>query len=200
VNPVSNAARGSLPALPSARRWVAALLIAVLLHGVLLWRWNTPDANGTVDPGLTAGAGAARTTLAARVLALQLSNPVPAPNPGSSAATASPPTVSPAAGDDATAADTAQRASAARGRYYAQLRAHLQRYRRVPADGAQLHGRAVVGFTVAADGSVSAVRLLRGAGFPALDAEALALIRRAAPLPKPPQARELRLSVPVVYE
>ena len=47
-------------------------------------------------------------------------------------------------------------------------------------------GKVVVGFAIAADGSLSGVQLLRGSGNAALDQIALDHIRRSAPFPAPP--------------
>ncbi|MFP5304962.1 MAG: TonB family protein, partial [Gammaproteobacteria bacterium] len=63
-----------------------------------------------------------------------------------------------------------------------------------------VRGTALVGFRVDGRGDVSQLRLERSAGHATLDAEALALVDRAAPLPAPPRGEVLRLSVPVVFE
>ena len=82
------------------------------------------------------------------------------------------------------------------GSYFATLRAHLSGFRRELPGGLQF-ASAKVAFTVSADGQVSRLRLVQRSGLEMLDAEALDLIRRAAPLPKPPQGRPASLLVPV---
>lgn len=80
--------------------------------------------------------------------------------------------------------------------YYARLRTHLAAFRReIP--GAVPAGRAEVRFTVLPDGRVADVMLERSSGSQGLDTEALALIERAQPLPRPPRGDALRLRVPV---
>lgn len=84
-------------------------------------------------------------------------------------------------------------------RYFARLRAHLQAFRR-ELPRATGSGQAEVRFTVSAEGRVLAMSLLGSSGSPELDAEALDLIRRAEPLPRPPEGRSLELAVPIVIE
>ena len=83
--------------------------------------------------------------------------------------------------------------------YLARLRAHLYRFRR-ELPGRIGSARASVGFEVHADGSLGQVHLAQGSGLRELDEEAVALIRRAAPLPRPPQGRAMRLVVPITIE
>ncbi|EIT68822.1 MULTISPECIES: TonB family protein [Hydrocarboniphaga] len=87
-------------------------------------------------------------------------------------------------------------AGGGRGGYLADLRRHLDRHRR-SLPGVLASARSEVAFTVAADGGVSALRLQKSSGVAALDQEALALLRRAAPLPKPPDGLTRELIVPV---
>ncbi|MGQ0528433.1 MAG: TonB family protein [Panacagrimonas sp.] len=82
------------------------------------------------------------------------------------------------------------------GGYLAQLRAHLSGFRR-ELPGTTQFARAQVGFTVSAQGQVSELRLVQASGLAWLDAEALSLILRATPLPRPPQGRATPLVVPV---
>lgn len=84
-------------------------------------------------------------------------------------------------------------------RYLARLRLHLNAFRREMPAGIG-PGKAEVRFTVAADGSVQAMSLQGRSGSPQLDAEALDLIRRAQPLPRPPDGRSVELAVPIVIE
>ena len=87
-------------------------------------------------------------------------------------------------------------AGGGRGGYLADLRRHLDRHRR-SLPGVLASARSEVAFTVAADGGVSALRLQKSSGVAALDQEALDLLRRAAPLPKPPDGAARELVVPV---
>lgn len=76
---------------------------------------------------------------------------------------------------------------AARANWQGDLLAHLRpllRYPRVAQrDGQQ--GVALLAIGVARDGTLRSVRIVRGSGYPLLDGEALATIRRGAPLPPP---------------
>lgn len=80
--------------------------------------------------------------------------------------------------------------------YLALLRAHLSGFRR-ELPGTVQFARAQVGFTVSDQGQVSDLRLVQTSGLAWLDTEALSLIIRAAPLPRPPQGRAISLVVPV---
>ena len=88
--------------------------------------------------------------------------------------------------------------------YKAQLLAWLQQHKRYPktAERRRQQGIAVVAFTVAADGRVSEVALVEGSGYAALDEEALAVLRRAAPLPPFPKGlanQPMSLVLPVAF-
>lgn len=75
----------------------------------------------------------------------------------------------------------------ARADWLSLLVTHLAGYRRYPrqAESARQQGTVVVAITVDRHGRVAKVDLVRGSGFAALDAEALATPRRATPLPPP---------------
>jgi periplasmic protein TonB len=80
--------------------------------------------------------------------------------------------------------------------------AQLERHKRYPPQGGGKVGEARLAFTIDRNGHVVASRILRSSGSEALDQEALALIKRAAPLPLPPAGvPEDRLSfvVPIRY-
>jgi protein TonB len=66
-----------------------------------------------------------------------------------------------------------------------ELLAHINRYKRFPA-GAARSGTASVAFSIDHSGAVIAARLVGSAGDAALDAEAVALLHRASPVPPPP--------------
>lgn len=164
-------------------RWPLALALALLAHGTLLGVARLHGATDAWTVGAARGAGSDAET----VFALQLSVA--------------------AAGDTGPAERAPQEAPQARyaggggqGGYYARVRAHLQRHRRpLPFEPAQT-ATAVLQFRVDAAGAVSAVRLVRSAGDARLDQAALDLLRRAAPLPRPPDGRPLDLRVPFEFE
>lgn len=80
--------------------------------------------------------------------------------------------------------------------YFARLRAHLTTFRReLPSEwrGA----RAQVAVELGSSGEVTALELVGSSGRPAFDAEALALVRRASPMPAPPERRAMRVVIPI---
>jgi protein TonB len=80
--------------------------------------------------------------------------------------------------------------------YFARLRAHLAGFRRELRPGLP-PARSRVRVAITRDGWIEELVLVESSGVPELDAEAMNLLRRAAPLPAPPQGRALRLIVPV---
>ena len=77
--------------------------------------------------------------------------------------------------------------------------AHLNQHKRYPGSGA---GISTITFSIDRSGKVLSARLLRSSGNAALDAEAVAMARRASPLPKPPAGiagDNLSLTVPVRF-
>ena len=83
--------------------------------------------------------------------------------------------------------------AAVRADYGRLLNAHLQRFKQYPAaaQAAGQRGAATVIFTVSRSGQVLSKRLAGTSGFPSLDAEALATLSRAQPLPSfPPEMTE----------
>jgi protein TonB len=86
------------------------------------------------------------------------------------------------------------------GRVLAQLNKHRQYPRAAMARRQQ--GVPYIRFVMDRDGKVLSSRLERSSGFPDLDREAVALPRRASPLPKPPDDKPgdtLELVVPVEF-
>lgn len=84
-------------------------------------------------------------------------------------------------------------AAAASASYAQRLVAHLQRFKQYPAEAraAGQQGTARVAFTVTRSGSVSGIRIAGSSGHASLDAETLAMVRRAQPLPSfPPEMTE----------
>lgn len=82
--------------------------------------------------------------------------------------------------------------------------ARLNTYRRYPpgAHARRQQGVPYIRFTMNRDGRVLSSRLERSSGFSELDREALALAKRAQPLPRPPEDRPgdtLELVVPVEF-
>ena len=88
-------------------------------------------------------------------------------------------------------------AGGGRGGYAAEVRAHLSRYRRRLPGVLGTTARAEVSFSVDARGRSYDVALSQPSGIAALDAEALAMLQRATPLPAPPDGRPRRFTVPV---
>ncbi|WP_072377062.1 energy transducer TonB [Hyphomicrobium sp. NDB2Meth4] len=78
--------------------------------------------------------------------------------------------------------------------------AHLNRHKRYPGGGAR--GTSSVAFTINRSGGVIAARLIRSSGNKTLDQEAVALARRASPVPKPPAniaGGSIVLTVPIRF-
>ncbi|MCG6121494.1 MAG: energy transducer TonB [Microvirga sp.] len=75
-------------------------------------------------------------------------------------------------------------------RWRSQLAAHLERHRRYPASAREsgVEGVVHLSFTIDASGRVLAHSVARSSGSAALDAAAVDMIRRASPLPPPPDA------------
>jgi protein TonB len=95
-------------------------------------------------------------------------------------------------------------AAAALPSYRDRLAAHLQRFKQYPAGAksAGEQGTAMLSFTVGRGGQVLGSRLAGSSGHPALDAETLAMIRRAQPLPSfPPELTQpsLGFTVPIRF-
>lgn len=73
--------------------------------------------------------------------------------------------------------------------YQARLFRHLDRHKRYPADAQRRRDQGVVmlAFTIDEAGRVLDRHITTSSGFPALDAEALAMLDRANPVPAPPE-------------
>lgn len=88
--------------------------------------------------------------------------------------------------------------------WHGQLLGRLQRFKQYPEAARSRREEGVVHLTFSMDreGRVLAANVAKGSGFPELDAETLALVRRAEPLPPPPlemQGNPLTLTVPVRF-
>jgi periplasmic protein TonB len=118
--------------------------------------------------------------------------------------TTAPPRADRRAATASAASAGAAAAAAALPSYRDRLAAHLQRYKEYPsqARSAGQQGVAMLSFTVSRSGQVLGSRLAGSSGVAALDAETMAMIRRAQPLPAfPPEMTQASLSftVPVRF-
>ncbi len=89
---------------------------------------------------------------------------------------------------------------AAQASWRGSLMAHLNRFKRFP-NGAT-PGTVQVAFSIDRGGRVLSARLLHGSGDTALDEEAVAMIRRASPVPAPPDGiggSAVALAVPIRF-
>jgi protein TonB len=111
------------------------------------------------------------------------------------AAAAAPP--APAAATKA----TGRGAEVSPARWQSRLMAHLERRKRYPAAarGRREEGVVHVWFTIDAAGNVLSARITRSSGHEALDAEVLALVRRASPVPAPPSGAPRAITAPVEF-
>lgn len=83
------------------------------------------------------------------------------------------------------------------------LLAHIARYRRYPEDARveRKEGTAWVRFLIDRDGKVLRVWIERGSGITSLDSEAVAAVRRAAPLPAIPESLpdQIDITIPIEF-
>lgn len=88
------------------------------------------------------------------------------------------------AGSVASAAAT----SGDRESYGRKVSGHVQRYKRYPDAAARggMKGAVKVSISIGGSGNLASARVTSSSGYPVLDSEALATVRRAAPYPKPP--------------
>jgi protein TonB len=94
--------------------------------------------------------------------------------------------------------------SAAVKRWESLLTAHIERFKRYPAEARAREERGVarVAFTIDREGWVRASHIVQSSGSPTLDAETLAMLDRAQPMPRPPTQipnSELSFVVPVRF-
>lgn len=86
----------------------------------------------------------------------------------------------------------------ARAEWQRAMQSHIARFKR----GASGSGRATVTFTIGRDGQVMSARLATSTGRADLDAEAVAMVERASPMPAPPPdlpGRTITLTIPITY-
>ncbi|WP_336762582.1 energy transducer TonB [Asaia sp. VD9] len=133
---------------------------------------------------------------------------LPPPVPTQSTAnTAPPPSDAPPSTVSATNAKgepSTREASAAKASWQGTLLARLERFKRYPAKAQAEHqeGTVMLRFTMDRKGHVLSAVLVRPTGYALLDEETLALVRRAEPLPSPPDTitgATLTLTVPVEF-
>jgi len=107
--------------------------------------------------------------------------------------------------DQATADRTAASAAgasisqASRASWQNEMRTRIVRAKRYPPGAAGATGVAVVSVSFAGNGSVAGARLVASSGNAALDAEAVAVMYRAAPFPPPPGGQPMTLTVPMNF-
>ncbi len=99
------------------------------------------------------------------------------------------------------AATAGMSSSASPATWRSMIMAHLNRHKRAAHGGAR--GTAMVVFTIDRSGRVLSARLVGSSGDPSLDQEAVAIARRASPVPAPPAniggGVSIPLSVPVRF-
>lgn len=102
---------------------------------------------------------------------------------------------------DVTAASAAGSAvsEASRASWQNEVRSKIVRAKRFPSDARGQAGVAVVSVTFGANGGASGVRVVRSSGNASLDAEAVAVMYRAAPYPIPPGGKTTVLTVPLNF-
>lgn len=89
-----------------------------------------------------------------------------------------------------------------RATWQKRLVAHLNRHKRYPADGQRREARVEISFSIDRSGHVQGATVAKSSGFPGFDAAALAMVRRADPVPAPPPLvadEGLTFSMPVVF-
>jgi len=142
-----------------------------------------PKDEEKVEPEVTTNAAAP--AIASEAMAMPRSETVPEGNRS----------VAPALG----LGETAQRV---RATWIKELIAHLDRHKRY-ADGQTRDGvEVIVNFVIDGTGHVLSSAIVRGSGEPAFDEAAIATLRRADPVPKPPAlvAQEgLSFTMPIVF-
>lgn len=109
-------------------------------------------------------------------------------------AAVAPPSVVPAA----PAANLSQSSADALASWKGALLAHINRFKRYPAE-ATGSGAATVAFVINGSGAVVSARLAKSSGDSALDEEAVGLLHRASPAPAPPTHSTLSLNLPIIF-
>jgi periplasmic protein TonB len=104
----------------------------------------------------------------------------------------------------ATAPPAAVPSAAAVRRWESDLVAHIERFKRYPAEARARgeQGLARVAFAIDRDGRVRESHVVQSSGSAELDHEAIAMLARAQPMPRPPDhvsSRELSFVVPIRF-
>lgn len=89
-----------------------------------------------------------------------------------------------------------------RANWQRRLVAHLDRHKRYPADGARREAQVEIRFALDNAGHVKAATLVRSSGVSSFDVAALDMMRRADPVPAPPDFMSdeaLAFTVPVIF-
>jgi protein TonB len=89
-------------------------------------------------------------------------------------------------------------------RWESALVAHIERFKRYPADARARgeQGMVRVAFTIDREGWVRGSHIVQSSGSPELDQEVLGMLTRAQPVPRPPErvpANELSFNVPIRF-
>lgn len=119
--------------------------------------------------------------------------------------TSAPPVIAaPPAPSAAARENVAAQAQAAKADWQARVLGHLRQYRRYPraAESGGQEGTVTLAITLDRQGRVLAAERRHGSGYAMLDAEALATVRRASPLPPPDAAipgDPLTIEVPIAF-
>lgn len=98
---------------------------------------------------------------------------------------------------------TGESAARVKATWQRQLVGHLNRNKRYPPGGARRDAEILVSFTMDRTGRLVSAEVTRGSGDAAFDSAALAMLRRADPLPVPPPAVAddgLTFSLPVIFK
>jgi periplasmic protein TonB len=117
-------------------------------------------------------------------------------------ATPSLPTVPPAPRSIAPALGTGESTRRERATWQKELAAHLDKFKRYPADRMMQRAEVVVGFVLDRLGHVLSRRIVKGSGDASFDAEALDMVQRSDPVPAPPPVvadQGLTFSLPVIF-
>jgi protein TonB len=89
-------------------------------------------------------------------------------------------------------------------RWQSRLVAHIERFKRYPAEARArgIQGTVQVAFTIDHEGRLLTRRIMRSSGYPSLDQETLEVLARAQPMPRPPDGTpdsQLFLAFPIRF-